>query len=315
MKVWLDAGHGGNDPGASAFGVLEKDWTLDIDNRIANILRYNQIEFERTRVSDITISPSIRATRIRNSGADYCISSHINSGGGEGAETIHSIHSEKGMGLARLILDELGMIGLTKRRFYSREGANGDFYYMHRETGAVTTIIVEYGFIDNSKDHLFLSQGGNRQKCAEAVVKGLFAFEGINYRPLEDNSDNGSNQGPEEPRTLRMGDRGERVKQLQRDLMRLGYPLERYGADGIFGEETRNAVIQFQKDHGLLVDGIVGPQTLDWISKLLAQAEGGKLYRIIVDGNQIGAFEMHSNILNQVESHLNHAKRIIIEQV
>ena len=32
-------------------------------------------------------------------------------------------------------------------------------------------------------------------------------------------------------------------------------------ADGIFGPQTKNAVIQYQKAHGLTPDGIVGPQT------------------------------------------------------
>src|SRR5699024_4539709 len=90
MKIWLDAGHGGNDPGTTASGVEEKDWALDIDNRIANILSHNGTDYERTRTTDTTVTPSIRATRVRDSGAKYCISSHINAGGGIGAETIHS---------------------------------------------------------------------------------------------------------------------------------------------------------------------------------------------------------------------------------
>ena len=185
MKVWLDAGHGGSDPGTSAFGTLEKNWTLDIDTRIARILSHNGISHERTRTTDATVEPSIRAARIKNSGADYCISSHINAGGGRGAETIHSIYSQTGKRLAEMILEELGKVGLETRRAYSRAGSNGDYYFMHRLTGNVTTIIVEYGFIDTKSDHDFLAKAENRQKCAEAVVKALFKLEGINYRPLE----------------------------------------------------------------------------------------------------------------------------------
>lgn len=57
---------------------------------------------------------------------------------------------------------------------------------------------------------------------------------------------------------LRMGARGERVEQLQRDLSRLGYPL---AADGVFGAKTDAAVRRFQREHGLTADGIVGPKT------------------------------------------------------
>lgn len=57
---------------------------------------------------------------------------------------------------------------------------------------------------------------------------------------------------------LRLGSRGEKVKQLQRDLTSLGYKLT---ADGIFGPKTEAAVKRFQRDKNLTVDGIVGPQT------------------------------------------------------
>lgn len=54
-------------------------------------------------------------------------------------------------------------------------------------------------------------------------------------------------------RTLRKGDRGEEVKQLQR-------ALHLYD-DGIFGVLTEEAVKQLQKKYGLTADGIVGPKT------------------------------------------------------
>lgn len=57
---------------------------------------------------------------------------------------------------------------------------------------------------------------------------------------------------------LRLGSRGEKVKQLQRDLTSLGYKLT---ADGIFGPKTEAAVKRFQRDKNLTVDGIVGPKT------------------------------------------------------
>ncbi len=59
---------------------------------------------------------------------------------------------------------------------------------------------------------------------------------------------------------LREGDRGEAIKSLQKVLEALGYSAG--SADGIFGSQTRSAVVRFQKDSGLLADGIVGPSTL-----------------------------------------------------
>ena len=59
--------------------------------------------------------------------------------------------------------------------------------------------------------------------------------------------------------TLKKGSRGDAVKQLQEFLNAKGYPCGK--ADGIFGQKTYNAVVEWQKDHGLVPDGIVGRLT------------------------------------------------------
>lgn len=61
------------------------------------------------------------------------------------------------------------------------------------------------------------------------------------------------------PATLRRGDRGEDVVRLQTRLVTMGYKVGKI--DGIFGKKTNDAVIEFQTDHGLKVDGIVGAKT------------------------------------------------------
>ena len=60
-------------------------------------------------------------------------------------------------------------------------------------------------------------------------------------------------------RLLRFGNRGEDVKALQQGLKALSYSPN--GVDGIFGEGTLLAVKNFQKDHSLFVDGVVGEKT------------------------------------------------------
>ncbi len=66
---------------------------------------------------------------------------------------------------------------------------------------------------------------------------------------------------PSGTETLRKGSTGAAVKELQTLLMKHGYDLPRYGADGDFGNETLAAVKAFQSDKGLEVDGAVGPIT------------------------------------------------------
>ncbi|TYR79311.1 L,D-transpeptidase family protein [Priestia megaterium] len=72
----------------------------------------------------------------------------------------------------------------------------------------------------------------------------------------------GGSTSPSTPATgniLKKGDRSSAVQDLQRKLTSIGYDTK--GIDGIFGSNTDIAVRKFQKDHGLAVDGIVGPAT------------------------------------------------------
>jgi peptidoglycan hydrolase-like protein with peptidoglycan-binding domain len=51
--------------------------------------------------------------------------------------------------------------------------------------------------------------------------------------------------------------------------MSLGYPLPKYGADGIRGPETSTAVSKFQSDNNLTVDGDPGPETVGKLNDIL----------------------------------------------
>ena len=72
--------------------------------------------------------------------------------------------------------------------------------------------------------------------------------------------------------TLRKGAKGDEVTAMQKLLIETGESLPKYGADGDFGNETLKAVKNYQKKHGLVVDGIVGPKT--WTSLLAEDQEG-----------------------------------------
>ena len=66
---------------------------------------------------------------------------------------------------------------------------------------------------------------------------------------------------PDTKPTLRKGDAGPYVTLAQTELINRGYDLGGYGADGKFGQKTEDAVKAFQRDWGLVQDGIVGPKT------------------------------------------------------
>jgi N-acetylmuramoyl-L-alanine amidase len=78
-KVVIDAGHGGEDPGAlGVTGLREKEVNLDIAKRLANILSADGIEVVLTRATDKFVSLSGRVSIANNSGADLFISIHSN---------------------------------------------------------------------------------------------------------------------------------------------------------------------------------------------------------------------------------------------
>ena len=68
--------------------------------------------------------------------------------------------------------------------------------------------------------------------------------------------------------TIRKGSQGADVKYLQEQLIKAGFDLGSYGADGKFGAKTEAAVKAFQSAHGLKTDGIVGPMTWDEIDQI-----------------------------------------------
>ncbi|RJE84265.1 N-acetylmuramoyl-L-alanine amidase [Paenibacillus sp. 1011MAR3C5] len=182
-ELIIDPGHGGSDPGASGNGIVEKAMNLDIS--LYQFQRFKElgIKVALTRNSDITLASSVRTELVKNSGAKYCISNHINaapSSAAAGAETIYSVYSDGK--LANTLLNALKDAGQPSRRAFSRSNeSGGDYYFMHRLTGDVATVIVEYGFCTNSTDADRLRQ--HWKKYAEAVVEGYCRFAGHPYSP------------------------------------------------------------------------------------------------------------------------------------
>ncbi|MCM1410154.1 MAG: peptidoglycan-binding protein [Lachnospiraceae bacterium] len=73
---------------------------------------------------------------------------------------------------------------------------------------------------------------------------------------------------------LTVGSRGAKVSELQRNLTKLGYDTK--GTDGIFGSNTKSAVIAFQRDHGLSQDGMAGKDTLNAINQAIESLGTGQ---------------------------------------
>ena len=103
--------------------------------------------------------------------------------------------------------------------------------------------------------------------CFDYIVdmSGFFTGEVVTHPPDTDTKTDtepiASTFQPKERRVLRKGSKGEFVKSLQQLLWMKGYAV---GADdGDFGSKTEKSVMDFQADHKLEVDGIVGIQTFE----------------------------------------------------
>ena len=85
--IVIDAGHGGEDPGAVGNDIVEKDYTLKISKYMYDKFKELGIPVVMTRDTDITLTPKERVNRVKNAFGNYkdviVISNHINAGGGD----------------------------------------------------------------------------------------------------------------------------------------------------------------------------------------------------------------------------------------
>ena len=110
----------------------------------------------------------------------------------------------------------------------------------------------------NKMQHIGYYDGENVYHCSVEVKKQkLSEYPWTNYAiPKGMGGD-----VPVSHKTIKRGSTGPDVVECQEDLIKLGYDLSPYGADGKFGAKTEAAVKQFQTSVGLKADGIVGPKT------------------------------------------------------
>lgn len=184
--IVIDPGHGGADSGAVGNGIIEKNLTLDISKYMYDRFNEMGIPAKLTRTNDVELNSDDRPKKVLNqfgNGRDVIvISNHINAGGGEGAEVIYALRNNDR--LSSKILSSLEGSGQVVRKYYQRRlpsDTSKDYYYIIRNTPNNETIIVEYGFLDNVNDANRLKN--NYKKYAEAVIKAVCEYAGLNYVP------------------------------------------------------------------------------------------------------------------------------------
>lgn len=187
--ITIDVGHEGVapgfDPGAvnASAGIKEADYNLKISLYQFDRFKELGVPVAITRTGDKKLDNNQRTNLIKQIGYQDCISNHNNAGGGDGAEFIHSIHSDGKF--EEICKQEMVKAGQNVRRIFSRalpSNAKQDYYFMHRNTGNVKTTIVEYAFIDSKGDDIIQLKNSYKQ-LAEAVVKAYCSYRGYKYTP------------------------------------------------------------------------------------------------------------------------------------
>lgn len=172
LKIVLDPGHGGNDPGAANGYLYEKKITLTIATETARFLneRYAAAVF-LTRTSDVTVGLSERANFANNLKADYFVSLHVNAGGGTGFESY--IHPRAGLTTQKYrdTMHNLVAGFYTANGFPDRGKKKANFAVLRETT--MPSILLENLFIDHPTDLAALKNPAFLKKLGEAIGGGI----------------------------------------------------------------------------------------------------------------------------------------------
>lgn len=172
QTIVIDAGHGGNDPGAVANGLQEKNINLAVSLEVQKLLRTAGANVVMTRTNDTFLTLAQRVAIGERANASSFISVHANaaaSPAANGAETFYNSGSEaaKSRDLAASIQNRL----VRETAMNDRSVKQGNFYVI-RNTSMPSTLI-ELGFLTNSSDAAKMKAPGYNQKAGQAVFNGI----------------------------------------------------------------------------------------------------------------------------------------------
>ncbi|ADU30378.1 N-acetylmuramoyl-L-alanine amidase [Evansella cellulosilytica] len=181
VRIMIDPGHGGSDPGAVANGLMEKTLVLDIGKRVRKLLeQYEGVEVRMTRTNDTFVSLSDRAKMANEWKADYFASIHVNGGGGEGYEDF--IHSNLSNSSQTAKYRDTMHSEIMKQIGGRNRGKKKANFAVLRET-AMSAILTENLFIDNSSDAAKLKQSSFLDKIAQGHVNGFVKLFNLKKKP------------------------------------------------------------------------------------------------------------------------------------
>ena len=176
-KVFIDAGHGGKDNGASYKGYLEDTINLQIASKLKNRLVNEGLEVEMSRNDDTYLSLSERTIKSNKSDANIFISIHQNAASSKSANGIETYYlGNRNKKLANAIHNSV--INSTNAK--DRKVREGNFQVL-RDNKKVS-ILLECGFISNPSEGYKLSTAEYQNKLVDGIVDGVKNYFNINNK-------------------------------------------------------------------------------------------------------------------------------------
>lgn len=167
--VVLDAGHGGEEPGAIYNGRREKDDTLMLTLLVGRYLEANGVDVIYTRTTDIYESPAQKAAEGNAANADYFVSIHRNSSPFPnqytGVESLVYYNNGVAALMAYNINRQLEKVGFVNQGVHERT----NLIVLNRTI--MPAVLVEVGFINNDEDNQLFDDF--LWETAEAIGKGI----------------------------------------------------------------------------------------------------------------------------------------------
>ena len=176
-SIMIDAGHGGNDPGAVYKGRREKDDNFALAMEVGRILSENGVDVLYTRTTDDYISPFERARLANEAKVDFFISFHRNSSPEvnqyNGVEVL--VYDKNGIKyeMAQNIVGALGELGFREIGVQARPGL-----VVLRKT-KMPALLIETGFLNSDKDNRRIILELHR----ESEFSGNDIMEMLNLKP------------------------------------------------------------------------------------------------------------------------------------
>lgn len=266
--IVLDAGHGfgsAHNRGGVCYNEGDNNFYYSLVLK-AELERVPGFRVKLTRYK-ITDNPSLTQRGNIAAGADILISLHSDAfskpsiRGTTVYDSVRFPNRELASALVNAIANDFGH---NSRGVQFKEGRVGwDWYGVLRASRAKSAMIIEHGFHTNVTDCNYFKN--NHKTLAKTTTKIL----DNHYNKGKVDKGGVIMSGNTTYYSRKVNNKGPGVRKLQQDLMLLKYNVGSTGADASFGPATEAAVRRFQKDLGLVVDGIAGAATLNKIKSLL----------------------------------------------